>query len=67
MSGVAVTGGAVAAAAAAKKKRLLREEEERLTNYNSDDLKGWEFKIVRSATQKFKNHEALKKLCDEES
>ncbi|MBU8934643.1 MAG: hypothetical protein KOO62_11655 [candidate division Zixibacteria bacterium] len=64
---VAVTGGAIAAAAAAKKKRRLQEEEERLTNYNNDDLKDWEFKIVRSVTEKFKSHEAVQKLCAEEA
>ena len=64
MSGAA--GGAAAAAAAAKKRRL-QEEEERLTNYNGDDVKGWEFKIVRSTTEKFKTREAVEKLCAEEA
>ena len=64
MSGAA--GGAVAAAAAAKKRRL-REEEERLTNYNNDDLKDWEFKIVRSVTDRFKNYETVQKVCAEEA
>jgi hypothetical protein len=38
-----------------------------MTGYNADDLDGWEFKIVRSATQKFKNREAVQRICAEEA
>ena len=38
-----------------------------MTTYNSDDLKGWEFKIVRTNTQYFKKPENLKKVMDEEA
>jgi hypothetical protein len=70
MSGaiVAATAGssaAIAAAAAAAARR--RKEEEEMTNYNSDDLDGWEFKIVRANTRKFKTVEAVQKLCQEEA
>lgn len=67
MAGAILVSGVVAAAVVAKKKKRLRDEEERLTNYNSDDLKDWEFKIVRSATDRFKNGEAVKKLRAEEA
>ncbi len=64
MSGAAA---GVAAAAAAKKRRMMQEEEESLTTYNSDDLDGWEFKIVRSATGAFKKRDVVEKLCQEEA
>ena len=60
-----VPTGAVAAAAAAA--RRMREEEENMTNYNADDLEGWEFKIVRASTRKFKDYEAVRQVCDEEA
>jgi len=44
-----------------------REEEEDLTKYNSDDLDGWEFKIVRSGSNRFANRRAVQQLCDEEA
>ncbi|HOP07471.1 MAG TPA: hypothetical protein PLF13_09285 [candidate division Zixibacteria bacterium] len=66
-SGGAAAGAAVAAAAAARKKRAMQEEEERLTSYNKEDLEGWEFKIVRANTRKFRTAEAVKQLCDEEA
>ncbi len=66
MSG-AVTGGAVAAIAAAKKKAEEREEEEKLTQYQSNDMDNWEFKIMRSGLGRFGNPEYLKKTRDEES
>lgn len=54
----------IAAAAAAEAKR---KEEEEMTNYRSDDLDGWEFKIVRSAWGKFNSHEAIREVCRQES
>ena len=66
MSG-AVAGGAIAAIIAAKKKKDEQNEEEELTNYNSDDMDKWEFKIMRSALGKFGKYENVKKLCVEEA
>ena len=58
--------GAAAAAAAAKKRQEQQEEEE-MTQYSSQDINGWEFKIVRSVTARFSGHEAVQRLCSEES
>lgn len=33
----------------------------------NDSIDGWEFKIVRSHSGKFKNYEFIKQVCDEES
>jgi hypothetical protein len=60
-------GAAAAAAAAAAKKRREREEEEKLTKYNSNDLDGWEFKIMRSAFGRFGNTEYFRKVCEQEA
>lgn len=64
MSGamVPITAGV---AAAAKKKR--QKEEEEMTKYNSDDLNGWEFKIIRSEFGRFSNREFFNRVCSEES
>jgi hypothetical protein len=67
MSSTAGAAGAAAAAAAARRAERLRKEEEDMTKYSGDDLEGWEFKIVRSATEKFKNYDEVKKVCDEEA
>jgi hypothetical protein len=67
MSVAATAGGGAAAAAAAKRRRMLQDEEERMTSYNSQDMDGWEFKIVRAITNKFKNFETLKRVCAEEA
>lgn len=68
MSGaVAASSGAVAAAIAASAAEQRRKEEEEMTSYNSNDLEGWEFKIVRASTRKFKTAEAVQKLCQEEA
>ncbi|MEW6413290.1 MAG: hypothetical protein AB1483_12605 [Candidatus Zixiibacteriota bacterium] len=64
MSGAA---GGAAAAAAARKKALVRQEEEDMTRYSSEDLEGWEFKIIRAVSSKFKKPSALKQLCAEEA
>ncbi len=61
----ATTVATTAAAAAAAEQ--MRQEEENMTGYNKEDLDGWEFKIVRSAMQKFKNREVLQQLCQEEA
>jgi hypothetical protein len=60
--------GAAAAAAAAAAQRRREEEEERMTGYTPQDLaEGWEFKIVRSATNAFKRPEFLRQVLDEEA
>lgn len=38
-----------------------------MTGYDREDLNGWEFKIVRSLMGKFRNREAIAKLCEEEA
>ena len=38
-----------------------------MTGYSKDDLDGWEFKIVRANTRKFKDYKAVQQLCDEEA
>lgn len=58
---------AAAAIAAAKRAEKLRKEEETLATYDSKDLEGWEFKIIRSGTEYFRKPENLKKMCDEEA
>ena len=58
----AATTAAIAAAANRK-----RREEEQMAKYKSDDLEGWEFKIVRSSTGKFRNLEKVNRLCQEEA
>jgi hypothetical protein len=63
----ATAGGVAAAVAAAAEAARRRKEEEDMTAYNSDDLDGWEFKIVRASTRKFKTVEAVQKLCQEEA
>lgn len=64
----ATTAGSTAAIAAAlKRQRELRREEEEMTGYKSEDLEGWEFKIVRAATRKFKDPKALRQVCAEEA
>jgi hypothetical protein len=59
--------GAATAAAAAKKRRELEREEELMTKYGTDEIEGWEFKIVRAATRKFKDSEFLRMTCEEEA
>lgn len=55
-------GGTVAALMVLKK-----QEDEEKTKYSSEDLKDWEFKILRSFWGAFKNSEKLKKILEEES
>lgn len=54
-----------AAAAAAAKRKM--DKEEKMATYKSDDLDGWEFKIVRAYTRKFKNRETIEQVCREEA
>jgi hypothetical protein len=69
MSGAAAAGaaGATAAVAAAARQRMLEEEEQEMTPYDRDDLEGWEFKILRSTSQKFRHREELLRVLDEEA
>lgn len=62
-----MSAGAATAIAAHKKRQQEQEEEERLTTYGTNDLEGWEFKIVRSATGAFGKREVVEKLRQEES
>ena len=55
---------AIMIAAAAAKKRREREEEN-MAQYNSDDLDGWEFKIVRAHTRKFRKAEQVEIVCQD--
>lgn len=65
MSYVPVVKGSNAASAAAAQK--LRDEEEIMTAYKKDDLEGWEFKIMRSYTGKFKDNKFVQQTCQEEA
>ena len=61
-------GATIAATAAARAAaERMRQEEEEMTTYNRDDLDGWEFKIMRSNTGKFRKYEFIKTICQEES
>jgi len=60
-----VNVGAMAAAQAAAE--AMRREEEDMTQYEGNDMDGWEFKIVRSSTGKFKNRDFVRQVCDEEA
>jgi hypothetical protein len=50
---------------AAKKRQ--QEEEQKLTQYNAEDLNGWEFKIVHSTFGRFRNTEVIRRLMEEEA
>jgi len=64
MSGAA----AAAAAAAARRAAERRKEEEEMTPYSEAELAGgWEFKIIRSSTPRFKKPEKLERLLAEEA
>ncbi len=60
---IAAVAGSTAAIAAAKK----RQEEEKLASYTTNDLDGWEFKIMRSALGRFNSQKAIAKICAEEA
>jgi hypothetical protein len=62
-----MSGAAAAAAAAAEHRRRMQEEEERMTGYNTNELDGWEFKILRANVRKFKNPQVIRQVCDEEA
>jgi hypothetical protein len=57
-----------AAGAAARANRRRREEEEAMTEYSRADLtEGWEFKILRSATNAFRNPDLFRQALEEEA
>ena len=58
---------AIHGAIIAARKRQQEEEEQRMTQYNAEDLNGWEFKIVRSAFGRFRNAEVIRRLIEEEA
>jgi hypothetical protein len=60
-------GTGIATAAAAQHAETMRNEEETMTPYMPDDTDGWEFKIVRSGTAKFRRPEVVRRLVDEEA
>lgn len=62
MSPVVIVPSTAAAAA-----REQQREEEVMTPYAAQDLDGWEFKIVRSATGKFRNPEFLRQVSLDEA
>lgn len=63
-----MAGAHIAAHAAAERRKKLQEEEERMTRYNPEEVNGdWEFKIVRCATDKFKNPDVFQQMVEEES
>jgi hypothetical protein len=62
-----MSGGAIVPLIVAAKKARERQEEERMVTYSKDDLNGWEFKIVRSATGRFRNYETLQEVIREEA
>ena len=62
-----MSGATGAAAAAAAHPRMIQEEEEHMTSYSSEDLKQWEFKIVRSTFNAFGNQQTLQKVLQEEA
>jgi hypothetical protein len=64
---VTVTTVAGGAAAAAARRRAEEEEEEHMTGYSTEDLNGWEFKIIRSAFGRFNNPARVQQVLTEES
>jgi hypothetical protein len=58
---------AIHGAIIAAMKRQQEEEEQRMTQYNAEDLNGWEFKIVRSTFGRFNNAEVVRQLISDEA
>lgn len=65
--GPIIAASTVATMAAAAKARKQRVEEEKMTAYNKNDLDGWEFKIVRANTRRFKNRTLVENVRTEEA
>jgi hypothetical protein len=64
---IAVSSATAGAAAAAAKRRRDQQEEENMTSYTTDDLNGWEFKIIRSTFGAFRNPEKVRRALEEEA
>ena len=62
-----MSGGAIVPLIVAAKKARERQEEELMVTYSKEDLNGWEFKIVRSATGRFRSYEKLQEVIREEA
>jgi hypothetical protein len=63
-----MSSGAAGAAAVAARARQVREEEESMATYTPEEItEGWEFKILRSATGRFKDPEFLRRSLEEEA
>ncbi len=54
------------AAAAAHAARMRQQEEEDMTRYDPQDLSQWEFKILRSHTNRFRDPTVLQRVISEE-
>src|SRR3990172_5449604 len=60
--------GAHAAIHAAQERRKQQQEEEEMTHYLKDELEqGWEFKIVRSVSNAFRNPQTLANVLENEA
>jgi hypothetical protein len=63
-----MSSAVMASAAAAEEARRRREEEEDMTDYRHDELEGdWEFKILRSTKNVFRDPQELRRILDEEA
>ena len=63
-----IANAGAAAAAAAEAARRSRQEEEEMTSYRREDLDGeWEFKILRSQSNVFRNREKFAVILAEEA
>ncbi len=58
---------AVTTAAAANQQRKRQQEEESMTQSGEEELDGWEFKILRAQTRKFKHPDFVRQVCEEEA
>lgn len=58
---------AIIAAQQRRKELEKQHSEEEMSNYHSDDLDQYEFKIVRASTRRFQRPEIFQRLLQEES
>ncbi len=64
---VAPISAITATSAMARQIREMRAEEEDMTGYRPEDLDGWEFKILRAQTARFRRPERLQAVLQEEA
>jgi len=57
----------IAASAAAAAAARAAEEEEDMAKYSREDMDGWEFKIVRTYTPRFRDYATVQSICQEEA